>query len=392
MMLPEVKVSHGPLAGIKVVEIAAIGPGPIAGMMLADMGADVILVERKGRNALYASVEGDVSDALIFNRGKRSIAVDLKQPDGLEVVLGLIAEADLLIEGFRPGVMERLGLGPDVVLNRNPKLVYGRMTGWGQTGPLSKAAGHDYNYIGLSGALWYGGGKDRAPRAPLTLVGDVGGGAMVLLWGVLCALVHAQKTGEGQVVDCAISDGSAYISTLLWSMLHTGQLKRELGVSFADGGAPWSDTYLCADGKYVTVQAIEPQFYAVLVERLGLKDDPTFAHQYDASKWPQGKVEIAKLFLTKTRAEWCELLEGTDACFAPVLDFTEAPTHPHNVARETFLEVDGLTHPAPAPKLSRRGPSAGRVPKPGQHTEEILKEAGHTPRAIDELKAKGAVD
>jgi alpha-methylacyl-CoA racemase len=381
----------GPLAGIKVVEIAGIGPGPCAGMMLADMGAEVILVERRSPNANAAGITGDSHKQAFFNRGKKSIALDLKNPEAIELVLKLVAEADVFIEGFRPGVMERLGLGPDVCLERNQKLVYGRMTGWGQTGPLSQAAGHDPNYIGLTGALWYGGSGERPPTAPLTLVGDLGGGTMVLLFGILSAVIHAGKTGEGQVIDSAITDGSAYISSLLWMMHNTGQVQDELGKGWADFGSPWHDTYQCSDGKYVTVCALEPQFYVELVERLGLTDNPVFANQWDTNLWPAGKEELKTLFMGKTRQQWCELLEGTDVCFGPALDMSEAPQHPHNVARETFLNIDGVMQPAPAPKFSRSEPSAGAVPATGEHNEEVLQSLGLAATEIEALKSAGAV-
>jgi crotonobetainyl-CoA:carnitine CoA-transferase CaiB-like acyl-CoA transferase len=381
----------GPLAGIKVVEIAGIGPGPCAGMMLADMGAEVILVERKVPNANTAGIIGDESKQAFFNRGKKSIALDLKNPDAIELVLKLVAQADVFIEGFRPGVMERLGLGPEVCLERNSRLVYGRMTGWGQTGPLSQAAGHDPNYIALTGALYYGGSQERPPTAPLTLVGDLGGGTMVLLFGILSAVIHAQRTGEGQVIDSAITDGSAYISSLLWMMHNTGQVRDEPGRGWADFGSPWHDTYECADGKYVTVCALEPQFYQELVERLELTDNPIFADQWDTAQWPSGKRELKNLFLGKTRQQWCDLLEGTDVCFGPVLNFSEAPQHPHNVARGTFLDIDGVVQPAPAPKFSRSEPAAGVPPQAGEHSDEILQALGLDPAVVAQLREAGAV-
>lgn len=386
-------MSSGPLAGIKVVELAGIGPAPCAGMMLADMGAEVILVDRKVANANAAGIApaGDESKHAFFNRGKKSIAVNLKSEEGVETVLKLLEQADVLLEGFRPGVMERLGLGPDVCLERNPKLVYGRMTGWGQTGPLAQAAGHDPNYIGLSGALWYGGRKDRAPTAPLTLVGDLGGGTMMLAWGVLCGVINAQRTGEGQVIDAAITDGSAYISSLLMMMRNTGQISDELETGWADGAAPWSDTYECSDGKFITICPLEPGFYREFVERLGLNDNPTFANQWNSKLWPQGKAELKELFRGKSRDEWCELLEGTDVCFGPVLNFAEAARHPHNVARNTFLDIDGVLQPAPAPKFSRSEAIVGKVPATGAHTDELLRAAGLDEATIAELKAKGAV-
>jgi alpha-methylacyl-CoA racemase len=292
------------------------------------------------------------------------------------VVLSLLASADLFIEGFRPGVMERLGLGPDICLDRNPRLIYGRMTGWGQTGPLAHAAGHDPNYIALSGALWPGGSKDRVPAAPLTLVGDIGGGSMMLLFGLLSALVHAQRTGEGQVIDAAMTDGSAYLASLLRMMHNTGQLSDEPATGWADFGSPWHDTYTCADGKHITICPLEPNFYTECMSLLGLGDDPVFANQWDTTQWPAGKEKLRALFLERTREEWCALLEGTDACFAPVLNMTEATQHPHNVARETFLNIDGIVQPAPAPKMSATPQEVGPCPIPGQHTVDVLADIG----------------
>ncbi len=386
-------MANGPLAGIKVIEMEGIGPGPCAGMMLADMGAEVIVVGRKVANANAAGInpEDDGTKHMFFNRGKKSIAVDLKNPDSVELVLKLVEGADVLIEGFRPGVMERLGLGPEVCAERNPKLVYGRMTGWGQTGPLSHAAGHDPNYIGVSGAMWYGGSADRKPTAPLTLVGDVGGGTMILAWGVLCGVIEAQRSGKGQVVDAAITDGSAYISSLLWMMKNTGQVQDQLGTGWADGGAPWSDTYECADGKFVNICSLEPKFYQELVERLGLIDNPLFANQWDASKWPEAKLAMAEVFKQKARDQWCEELEGTDVCFGPVLNFTEAAEHPHNVARGVFQNHNGVLQPSPAPKMSGYTPEISAPPRNGEHGDEILQQAGFSADEIAALKDKGAV-
>lgn len=388
-------MTKGPLAGIKVVEIAGIGPGPCAGMMLADMGAEVILVDRKVANAnaadLGAGAGSDASQITFFNRGKKSVAVNLKKPEGIEAVLKLIDSADVLIEGFRPGVMERLGLGPEVCHERNAKLVFGRMTGWGQTGPLSHAAGHDPNYIALTGALYHGGTKETAPSAPLTLVGDLGGGTMILAWGILCAVIEAQKTGKGQVVDAAITDGSAYISSLLMMMHNTGQIQDERGSGWADGAAPWSDTYPTSDNKFISVCALEPQFYALLLDKLELTDSALFANQWDVNQWPEGKLAMAEIFAGKTRDQWCELLEGTDVCFAPVLSFTEAQQHPHNVARNVFQKVNGNLQPTPAPKLSGYQPEIGRCPQPGEHTDELLGAVGIDAVALAELKALGAV-
>ena len=379
----------GPLDGLKVVEILGLGPVPCAGMMLADMGAEVVLVERASPGSQTGAVDG-VRAANFMHRGKRSIALDLKKPGAAEVVLRLVDGADILIEGFRPGVMERLGLGPSVCHARNPGLVYGRLTGWGQSGPLSQAAGHDPNYIALSGALWHGGSPDRPPTAPLTLVGDLGGGTMMLLFGLLGAVFHASKTGEGQVVDCAITDGSAYLSSLLWSMRHMGMLGGPRGTSWAEQASPWSNTYRCADGGFVTVCALEPKFHARLLETLGLADDPLFAHQWDVSTWPEARVRMEAVFAERSRDAWCALLEGTDACFAPVLDPVEATRHPHNVARGVFVERHGLVQPAPAPRFSRSNPHAGEVPAVGADRDALLKELGFDAAAIAELERVGA--
>lgn len=383
-------MNKAPLAGIKVIEIAGIGPGPCAGMMLADMGAEVILIERKSPNA-NAAASTDQAKQTFYNRGKQSIQVDLKQAAGVELVLDLVKGADVLIEGFRPGVMERLGLGPESCHEVNPKLVYGRMTGWGQYGPLAHAAGHDPNYVAISGALWYGGRSNQAPSAPLTLTGDTGGGTMILLWGVMCALMDVQRGGSGQVVDAAITDGSAYISSLLWMMRNTGQVRDELGHGWADGGSPWNDTFECADGKFATICALEPQFYAELIERLDLKDDPAFAKQWDTTEWPEAKQKMAKVFKQKTQQQWIELLEGTDVCFGPVLNLTEAAQHPHNKARETFTELDGVVQPSPAPKLSAYKPKLESAPVPGAQTDSVLRELGLDGNAIAMLREQGVV-
>ncbi|MBL6824337.1 MAG: CoA transferase [Luminiphilus sp.] len=358
---------------MKVVEIAGIGPGPCAGMMLADMGAEVTVIDRP-----VADVEAAAAFAkfAIFNRGKKSVALNLKDPDAVDALLKIIDDADVLIEGFRPGVMERLGLGPEICCERNPKLVYGRMTGWGQTGPLSHAAGHDPNYIALTGALWAGGSHEHRPTAPLTLIGDLGGGTMMLVFGVLSAIINAKNTGRGQIVDAAITDGAAYISTLLWGMHNSGQMTDEPGSGWADFGSPWHDTYPCSDGRYITVCALEPQFYALLIQGLELTGDPTFANQWDKTQWQAGKEKFRDIFATKTRDEWCDQFEGTDVCFAPVLNFSEALEHPHNVARATFFTRDGISQPSPAPKLSVTPGSAGHVPVAGAHTAEVLATLG----------------
>ena len=366
-------MAAGALNGIKVVELAGIGPGPCAGMMLADMGAQVTVIDRPVPDKEAAAVFAKYA---IFNRGKQSVALNLKDPDAVEALLRIIDDADVLIEGFRPGVMERLGLGPEVCCARNPKLVYGRMTGWGQTGPLSHAAGHDPNYIALTGALWAGGSHEQRPTAPLTLIGDLGGGTMMLVFGILSAIIHAKQSGEGQIVDAAITDGSAYISTLLWGMHNSGQMTDVPGSGWADFGSPWHDTYQCSDGEYVTVCALEPQFYALLIQALELTEDPVFADQWDKTKWPAGKARFRAIFAAKTRQQWCDQFEGTDVCFAPVLNFSEALEHPHNVARETFFTRDGISQPSPAPKLSRTPGEAGEVPVAGANTAEVLGSLG----------------
>lgn len=346
----------GPLAGLRIVEIAGIGPAPFCGMLLADLGADVVLVERESSGAEAI----DLGPAAIFNRGKRAIAADLKSARGVADVLALVDHADALIEGMRPGVMERLGLGPEVCLARNPRLAYGRMTGWGQEGPLAQAAGHDINYIGLSGALWYSGQPGEPPMSPPTLVGDVGGGALYLAVGLLAAVMNARSTGQGQVVDAAIVDGSAHMMTLLLSLRAAGQMADARGESMLDG-PHWYATYRCADGRYVSIGAIEPKFYRQLCERLGLGDDRDFADQYDRARWPALKQRLAGLFATRTRDEWCASLEGTDSCFAPVLTPGEAAGHPHMAARGVYREVGGIMQAAPAPRFSATpaaGPSA----------------------------------
>lgn len=364
----------GPLAGIKVVEIGALGPAPVAGMLLADLGAEVVLIERtRSDSMLSPGKDRSHSAKAFFNRGKKSITLDLKEPDSIEIALKLISRSDALIEGFRPGVMERLGLGPDECFAINSRLVYGRLTGWGQDGPLAKAAGHDLNYIALTGALFYSGHKDESPFAPPTYVGDIGGGAFVLALGVVSALLHVRAGGTGQVIDTAITDGTATMSTLLLSLHQMGLWTNNRADNILDSAAPWYDTYECADGKHVTIAALEPQFYKILIELLGLGEEPDFTDQMDRSKWPSAKLKMAQLFKSKTRGEWCELLEGTNACFAPVLNFEEARSHPHNAARKTFINPGGVLQPAPAPRFSSTA-LAIQSPPPfcGEHTEEIL--------------------
>ena len=330
----------GALTGIRIIEFAGIGPAPFAGMMLADHGAEVIRIERPGETFAPHSLA----------RGRRSIALDLKDPEGAAIARKLCATADGLIEGNRPGVMERLGLGPDIALARNPKLVYGRMTGWGQTGPYAKAAGHDMNYIAITGALHAIGTGDK-PVPPLNLVGDFGGGALYLAFGLLAGVIHARSTGQGQVIDCAMSDGAASLMAMFYGFKAGGMWNEGRRTNLLDGGAHFYDTYECADGKYVAIGAIEPAFYALLRERCGLQDE-RFDAQMDRAQWPELKRQFAEMFRSRTRAEWVRLLEGTDACFAPVLDWHEAPRHPHNAARGTFMELGGVVQPAPAPRFS----------------------------------------
>ncbi len=358
----------GPLADVRIVEFQGIGPGPFCAMLLSDMGADVVRIDRKGSGA----IPWDVT-----SRGRRSVALDLKLDADRETALGLIAKADALIEGFRPGVMERLGLGPEPALARNPRLVFGRMTGWGQTGPLAHTAGHDINYIALSGALWAMGRAGQPPSPPLNLVGDFGGGALYLAMGICAALLHARRTGEGQVIDCAMTDGAASLSAMFYGMRAAGLWTDERDANLLDGGAPFYDTYETADGGWISIGALEPQFYALLLEKAGLGADPDFAVQMDKSRWPALSQKLGDLIRTKTREEWRAILDGTDACFAPVLSFAEAPAHPHNVARETFVTVAGVVQPNVAPRFSRSpGAVQGPPPAPGEGGDSALKDWG----------------
>ncbi len=359
---------QGPLTGLRVVEFAGIGPGPFCGMLLSDLGADVVRIDRQGGRG------GAPTD--ITSRGRRSVALDLKDPASIELALKLIEKADALFEGFRPGVMERLGLGPDVALKRNPKLVYGRMTGWGQFGPYAQAAGHDINYISLVGALHAIGPADK-PAPPLNLVGDFGGGALYLAFGLLAGVIHARASGQGQVIDCAMTDGAASLMSMFFGMHAAGAWKDEREQNLLDGGAQFYGPYECADGKWISVGSIEPQFYALLLEKSGAGADPAFKAQMDRGEWPGLKAKLASIFKTKTRAAWCEIMEATDVCFAPVLGIAEAPSHPHNVARKTFIEVAGVTQPAPAPRFSAT-PGAVQRPPPaiGAHNAEVLADWG----------------
>ena len=378
----------GPLAGYRIVEFAGLGPAPMCAMLLADLGADVVRIDR-ARGRVDRMGRGDRTDLL--SRSRRSIAIDLKKPEGLGVALGLIDKADALIEGFRPGVMERLGVGPDVCLARNPRLVYGRMTGWGQVGPLAAAAGHDINYIAISGVLHAVGRSGERPVPPINVAGDFGGGALYLALGIVSALLEAKGSGKGQVVDAAMVDGAASLITFVYGMLAAGHWKDERGMNFIDGGAHFYDVYECADGKYVCIGAIEPEFYAELMQRIGL-DEALTPDRMDRGHWPAYKAKFAALFRTRTRDEWCKILEGTDACFAAVLSLTEAPLHPHNRARGNFVEIDGIVQPAPAPRFSRT-PGAIRSPPalPGAHTDAVLSDFGFGPAEIARLRAAGAV-
>ena len=379
----------GPLSGYRIIEIAGIGPGPFAAMLLSDMGAEVIRVER-AQAVRSTNPAGPSNDVL--NRGRRNIAIDLKNPDGVETLLGLVEHADAIIEGFRPGVMERLGIGPDVCLARNPKLVFGRMTGWGQEGPYALAAGHDINYISLGGALAHIGRAGEAPVPPLNLVGDFGGGGMFLAFGVVCALLEAQKSGAGQVVDAAMVDGTAILMTMFWAFRNSTWNEKERGVNLLDTGAPFYDVYECADGGYISLGSIEPQFYAELLRLTGLSDDAEFLKQHDTANWVHLKERLKGVFKAKTRDEWCAIMEHTDVCFAPVLRMDEAAVHPHNVARQTFVEIGGITQPAPAPRFSRTKPEIAVLPAhPGQHSREILGDWGVNGDRIDALFASGAV-
>ncbi len=363
----------GPLAGVRVVEIAGIGPGPFAAMMLADLGADVVRVDRA------ASVSGGDPARPprdIMNRGRRSVGVDLKHPDGVKTVLALVEKTDALIEGFRPGVTERLGIGPGPCLDRNPRLVYGRMTGWGQDGPMAHMAGHDMNYIAIAGALGAIGRPGERPQPPLNLVGDFGGGGMLLAFGLVCGILEARTSGVGQVIDAAMLDGTVALTTFIHGMMATGAWKDERGSNLLDTGAHFYEVYECADGKFLSVGAIEPRFYAELLARTGLTDDPDFVgSSLDPATWPRRKERLAEVFRTRTRDDWSAVFDGTDACVAPVLTLGEAPHHHHNIARKTFVELDGIVQPAPAPRFSRTEAGVTRPPPHcGQHTDEVLTE------------------
>ena len=362
----------GPLKGFRIIELVGIGPGPFCGMMLADMGAEVISIERVQSGGMK------IKD--IAMRGRRSVALDLKTPEGVETLLKLCEKADAIFEGFRPGVAEKLGVGPEDCLARNPKLVYGRITGWGQDGPLAKTAGHDINYIALSGALHAIGRKGEKPIAPLNLVGDFGGGAMMLAFGIVCGLLEAQKSGKGQVIDSSMVDGSAALMTMFFTLRCYGMFTEERGAGLLDGGAHFYDTYETADEKYIAIGAIEPQFYLQLLEKTGLDKHSLLqepGNQMNKSQWEDYKETLTELFKTKTRDQWCELLEGTDTCFAPVLSIWEAPDHPHNQARGTYTEVEGVLQPSPTPRFSRTEATISHGPRStGEDTEAVLAEWG----------------
>jgi len=379
----------GPLAGLKVVEMAGIGPAPFCAMMLADMGAEVIRIDRPTGGQFMGAALAPRFD--VMARGRRSVAINLKMPGATQAVLELAAKADVLLEGFRPGVMERMGLGPDECLARNPKLVYGRMTGWGQDGPLAQTAGHDLNYIALNGTLNAIGRPGQPPIPPINLVGDFGGGGMLLAFGIMCALREAGHSGRGQVVDAAMVEGSALLTSMIWGLKAAGLWNDERGTNLLDGGAHFYNSYECADGKYVAIASIEPQFYQVLRQRVGL-DDPVFDAQMDATRWPELKERLAQIFRSRTRDEWCALMEGSEACVAPVLDWNEAPKHPHNRARGVFLDIDGVTQPAPAPRFSGTPPDRPQPPAAvGADTESVLCDWGFDPSAIEELRKSGAI-
>jgi len=378
----------GPLQGLRVIELAAIGPVPLAGMLLADLGADVLRIDRTEASGLGLAIDPrhDVNA-----RGRRSVALDLKMPAGRDAALRLIDRADVLLEGLRPGVTEKLGLGPVQCHARNPGLVYGRMTGFGQTGPLAQAAGHDLNYIALAGVLHAIGPAGGKPVAPLNLVGDYGGGALYLAFGVMAALFERQRSGKGQVVDAAMVDGAASLASIFWGLHAAGQWGAPRGENLLDGGAPFYDTYETADGKHISLGALEPKFFAPLAAALEL-ETRLVQRQYDRSLWPEMRAAITHAVKQRTRQAWCELLEGTDACFAPVLSFDEAAAHPHAVARGAFVTVEGVQQPAPAPRFSRT-PAAKPRPAPGigQHSEEVLREAGFTTDEMAALREAGAL-
>lgn len=380
--------SSGPLVGYRIVELAGIGPNPMCAMMLADMGAEIVRIDRTVDAGLGIKTEAKYR---VLDRGRSSVAVNLKDKRGVETVLSLIDKADALIEGFRPGVTERLGLGPEVCLKRNPKLVYGRITGWGQDGPLAKAAGHDINYISLAGAAYPIGAAGLPPSPPLNLVGDFGGGGMLLALGVVAALLETQKSGQGQVVDAAMTDGVAALMAAIYGMHGAGIWTDDRQANVLDGGAHFYNTYETSDGQFISIASIEKKFYEEFLELTGFKDPNHEAHG-DRNQWNVNREKMGAMIRQKTRDEWCEVLEGTDVCFAPVLSLSEAPSHPHNVARNTFTEVDGVVQPAPAPRFSRTKSKIQKAPSAiGADTKQCLTDWGFESSAIDELFAEGVV-
>ena len=378
----------GPLTGYRVIEFAGIGPGPMCAMLLSDMGADVLRIDRTSAAGLGISMRTKFD---LLNRGRRSVAFDLKKPEAIEAVMRLVENADALIEGFRPGVMERLGLSPDQCLARNPRLVFGRMTGWGQEGPLAEAAGHDINYIALTGALHSIGRTGDRPLPPLNLVGDFGGGALYLALGVVAALLEAQKSGKGQVVDAAMVDGASSLMTAIYGIKAAGMWTNHRGENLLDTGAHFYEVYETRDGKFVSIGSIEAKFYEELLDLSGLKGQE-LPNQMDRSAWPALKEQLTKIFKSKTRDEWCKIMEGSDVCFAPVLSMEEAPKHPHNRHRGTFVEVEGVVQPGPAPRFSRTPGKVQRPPaSPGEHSEEALRDWGFSSVELEKLHAQGAI-
>lgn len=380
--------AKGPLAGLKVVEVGGVGPGPFCAMLLADMGAEVVRIDRK-----HASESGLPVDRRfdVMFRGRRSLALDLKKPEAVDAVKRMLRGADVLIEGFRPGVMERLGLGPEVCLELNPRLIYGRMTGWGQTGPLAREAGHDINYIALSGVLHAIGRKGGAPEIPLNLIGDFGGGAMYLAFGIMCALHEAKSSGRGQVVDAAMVDGSTSLMAMIYGLFAAGYWKDERGSNRLDSGAPWYDVYETKDGRHVAVGCTEASFFRNTLRLLGLREED-FGGQHDRDGWPKMKEAFARAFRSRTRDEWCAVFEGTETCFSPVLSLAEAPHHPHQVARGNFVECAGVVQPAPAPRFSRSRPAVqGPPPQAGEHTMQVLEDWGFGPEDVALLQGAGAI-
>jgi alpha-methylacyl-CoA racemase len=373
----------GPLHGYTVIELAGIGPAPMGGMVLADMGAEVIRIDRAAGGASMKDVS---------SRGKKSVAINLKDERGRETLLRMVENADVLIDPFRPGVCEKLGIGPDVCLARNPKLVFARMTGWGQEGPLAQSAGHDINYIAITGVLYAMGRKGEKPVPPLNLVGDMGGGGMLLVNGVLAALLETANSGKGQVIDVAMVDGAAQLMWMFYGFQAVGMWDAtQRGSNMLDGGAHFYDTFECSDGEYVSLGSIEPQFYALLMQLAGLPE-ADFGVQHDQANWPLMKEKLTVIMKQKTQAQWCEIMEGTDVCFAPVLNFMDAPMHPANIARNSYIELDGMTQPAPAPRFSRTPSSVQHgAHDPGQDTESVLKAMGFGEQELASLRSAGSI-